>query len=258
MSRWSFRNTALDDLGIVTMVSDSLMMPERRVDNILIPFQDGRTHVEKFFEQRSMALGLEIVEESRAALESKMDTVKAIFGKRSLGILSQSLEDLSVRSLMAEYTGDLNLTTVSPVCVRMVLEFTAPNPFFRGETLVSDTQFIDANPKTYTINNPGTADERNPKIILTGPLDHVTITNTTNNVSISYNAAIDEPRVVTIEKVGVDYAATDDLGANVIGNVTHSGSEALFVLDAGDNDLSVADAVATTGSITIEFYPPYL
>lgn len=258
MSRWSFRGTALDDLGIVTMVSDSLMMPEKRGDNILIPFQDGRLHVTKFFEQRSMAIGLEIVEETRAALESKMDTVKALFGSRSLGSLVQTLEDLSVRSLQVEYAGSLDLTPVSPVSVKMVLEFIAPDPYFRGSTLLSEIQVIDANPKTFTINNPGTADERNPKIILTGPLDHVTITNTTNSVSISYNAAIDAPRIVTIEKTGRDYVVTDDLGANMIGNISHAGSEALFVLNAGDNDMSVVDAVATTGSVALEFYPPYL
>ena len=56
MSSWSFRDVSLDDLGIVTLVSDSLMMPERRSENILIPFQDGRVFVEKQFEQRSMSL----------------------------------------------------------------------------------------------------------------------------------------------------------------------------------------------------------
>ena len=60
MSSWSFRGVALDTLGIVTLVSDSFKMPERRGDNVLIPFRDGRVFVEKMFEQRVMALGLEV------------------------------------------------------------------------------------------------------------------------------------------------------------------------------------------------------
>ena len=258
MSSWSFRDTALDDIGIVTMVSDSLRMPERRGENVLIPFHDGRVFVEKFFEQRSLTLGLEINEASLQDLESKLDTIKALLGKRSLGTLAQTLEDASVRTLPVEYTGDLNLTRISPLYVRLVLEFIAPSPFFVGEAAVSEVQEISSSPISFTLTNPGTADVRDPKIILTGPLDHVTITNTTNGVSLSYNAVIDAPRIVTIEKNGTDYVATDDLGLIVIGNVTHSGDSALFVLDTGDNELEVVDGAATTGSVAFEFYPLYL
>jgi len=258
MSSWKFRGVALDTLGIVTLVSDSLMMPQKRSDNVTIPFRDGRVFVQKMFEQRSMSLGLEVSEASISALESKMDTVKALFGGRSLGALEQTLEDLSVRTALAEYTGDLNLTRVTPVSVRMVLEFIMPDPFFRGDTLVSDEQVIDASPKTYTLTNTGTAVERNAKIILTGPLENTVITNLINGCVLTYTGSISSPRVVTIESVNGQYVATNDLGANVIGNVTHSGDAALFVLDSGPNDLSVADATHTTGTVTVEFYPPYL
>jgi phage-related protein len=258
MSSWSFRGTELDTLGIVTLVSDSLGMPQKRGGNVLIPFRDGRLFVQKLFEERSMALGLEVVEESISALESKMDTVKALFGGRSLGTLQQTLEDLSVRTILAEYTGDLNLSRVTPVSVKMVLDFTMPDPFFRGETLFSDVQTIDANPKTYTITNPGSAVERNPKIKLTGPLENTIITNVTNGCVLTYTGTIASPRVVTIEMVNGVYVATDDLNTNLIGNVTHSGDAALFVVDSGANEISVADDEAVTGTVTIEFYPPYL
>ncbi len=64
MSSWSYRGTALDTLGIVTLVSDSFKMPNKRGENILIPQRDGRRFVEKRFEQRGMSLGLEIVKDS--------------------------------------------------------------------------------------------------------------------------------------------------------------------------------------------------
>ncbi len=260
MSSWSYRGTSLDTLGIVTVVSDSLKMPTRRGDNILIPLQDGRRFMEKFFEQRSMDLGLEVSGATIAELEAAIDAVKTLFGKRTLGTLQQMMEDLSVRTAQAEYTGDLNLSRVSPLSVRMVLEFTMPDPFFRSDTLVSDVQAIDASPKTYTLNNSGTADERNPRIVLTGPLDNPEITNTTNGVSVKYNAVIDSGHYVTIEtdaETG-EYTAVDDADVNVIGNVTHEGDVALFALDAGNNEISVTDDEATTGTVTIEFYPPYL
>jgi len=260
MSKWSFGGVDLDTLGIVTLVSDSLKLPEKRGENMLIPFREGRVWVEKEFDQRNMTLGLEVATDSIAELESRMDVVKALFGRRSLQSLSQTLEDLSVRSCYAEYTGDLSLTRISPVSVRMALDFAMPEPFFRSNVLTSDEQTIDASPKTYTLNNPGSAEERRAAITLTGPLSSPEITNTTNGVSVKYNAAITSGHYVVI---GVDtetgeYTATDDLSANVIGNVTHQGSAALMVLDAGDNAMSVTDGTHTTGKVKFEFYAPWL
>jgi len=260
MSEWSFRGTNLDALGIVTLVSDSLKMPKRRGDNVLVPFRHGRFFTRKYFEQRTLSLGLEIVEDSIAALEAKMDRVKALMGLGSLGTLEQRLEDLSVRNAQAECTGDLNGARTSPVSMRLVLDFTMPDPFFRLNTQTSDTQTIDASPKTYTLNNPGTAEETLPKITLTGPLANTEITNTTNGVSVKYNGTITAGHYVVIDvnpSTG-EFTAVTDLAVNVIGNVTHEGNAALLVLESGDNAMSVTDDTHTTGTVKIEFYPPYL
>lgn len=260
MSSWSYRGTSLDTLGIVTLVTDSFKMPARRGGNVLIPFHDGRVFVEKRFEQRSMALGLEVSANSLSELEAGIDAVKMLFGRRSLGTLTQTLEDLTTRSIQAEYTGDLDPRRSSPLSVRMLLEFVCPDPFFRSSVLTTDTTTINASPKTYTVNNPGTADERNPRIVLAGPLSSPEITNTTNGVSLQYTGSISAGHSVTID-VDVDtgeFTAVTDLAVNVIGNVTHDGDAAFFVLDAGNNALSVTDGTHTTGTVTIEFYPPYL
>jgi hypothetical protein len=260
VSSWSYRGTALDTLGIVTLVSDSFKMPNKRGENILIPQRDGRRFVEKRFEQRGMSLGLEIVKDSIQELEAAIDAVKALMGRRDLGNLSQTLESGSVRSAEAECTGDLNPARISPMSARMVLEFTMPNPFFYSSVLTTDTHTINASPKTYTINNPGTIDKVDPKITLTGPLNGTEITNTVNGVKVKYNAAITAGHyvVIDVDPVTDEYTAVDDLGANVIGNVTHEGDVALFVLDSGDNPVSVTDGVATTGTVKVEFYAPNL
>lgn len=260
MSSWSYRGTSLDTLGIVTLVSDSFKLPSRRGGNKLIPYRHGRAFVEKYFEQRSMTLGLELVEPSIEDLEAKIDTVKALFGGRSLYALEQILESADVRSAMAELSGDLNPARISSVSARMVLDFTMPDPFFYSDTLTTDTTIIDSSPKTYTINNPGTAEKLNPKVVLTGPLSSPMITNTTNGISLQYNGVISAGHNVTID-IDPDtdeFTAVTDLAVNVIGNIEHSGSAALMVLDAGDNDLSVTDGTHTTGTVKIEFYAPYL
>lgn len=257
MSTWSFRSVSLDTLGTVTLVSDSFKMPKKRGGNVLIPDLDGRVHTKKRFDQRVMALGLELVEESIQALEAKIDVVKALLAPSDLGTLSQTLEDLTIRTIEAEYTGELEPTRISPVSAKFLLEFTMPKPFFRSTILVSDVHTINANPTTYDITNSGTVYEREPKIVLTGPLDHPTITNTRNSVSLSYNGVITAGHYVTIDKNSRrEYTALDDLGANVIGNIAHAGDSAFMVLEVGVNPMSVADSTHTTGTVTIEFYPP--
>lgn len=259
MSKWSYKGTLLDSLGIVTLVADSLKMPERRGSNMLVPFRSGRVFVAKEFEQRSMTLGLEVHGDTRAELEAAVDAVKTLFGSRSLGTLQQTLEDLTIRSAEAELIGDLGVTPVSPHSVKMVLNFVLPDPFFKGSTVVTGSVTVDASPKALAISNPGTVQARDITIVLTGPLENTEITNTENGVSVKYNGAIASPRVVTISRSATgEYVATTDLGANVIGNVTHSGAAALFALEHGNNDLSITDDEATTGEVEISFYPPYL
>jgi len=260
MSSWSYRGTNLDDLGIVTMVSDAFKMPERRGGNVTIPFRHGRVYVEKFFEQRTLQLGLEIHEKSREDLEAKIDRVKMLMAQTGLGALTQTLDDLTTRTLQAEYTGDLSPTPVSPLAVKMVLEFICPDPFFRGSRLVSDEQTINSDPYDYVLNNPGTAEERDPTITLTGPLLDVIITNETNGCTLTYDGAILSPRVVTIytdQETG-EYVAVNDLGANVIGNISHEGDTCLFPLASSQNEIRVESGYHVAGKIKIEFYPPYL
>lgn len=258
MSSWSYRGTSLDTFGIVTLVSDSFKMPLLRGENLKIPYRHGRRHTKKYFDQRSMSLGIEIVEESIEDLEIAIDAVKALFSDGDLYPLEQTLESGDVRTAEAELSGDLNPSRISPVSVRMVLDFTMPDPFFYSDTLSTTTTTIDASPKTYTINNPGTVEKCNPKIVLTGPLTNTEISNTENNVSVKYNGTISAGHYVTIDQnpVTSEFRAVTDLGVNVIGNLSHLGDAAYMVLKSGDNDMSVTDDTHTTGTVTIEFYPP--
>lgn len=260
MSSWSFRGTSLDSLGIVTLVSDSLKMTKRRGGNMLIPFRDGRVHTKKFFDERNLILGLELVEASIEALETKIDTVKTLMGRDGLGELEQTLENEDVRVAMAEYNEDLDVKRTSPVSAKLLLEFTLPEPFFRSDTLTTVEEVIDESPHEYTFTNPGTVRERKPRIILTGPLENTEIVNEENDVSLKYNAEIEDGDIVTID-IDADtgeFTAVHSVSGNVIGNITHEGDTALMVFEPDENDLTVTDDVATNGTVTIEFYPPYL
>lgn len=259
MSTWSYRGTSLDDLGIVTLVWDSAKMPTRRGENILIPFRNGRVFIAKYYEQRSISLGLEIVQTSIEELEDAVDTVKRLLGQRTLGALQQTMASGAVRIAQAESFGDLAPLRTSPFSSKLTLDFILPDPFFYSNVLTAETAVIDASPTLFTVPNNGTVEHRDVKITLTGPLENTVITNTTNGVSLTYNGAIAGGEVVVIQTNDTgEYIATKDGVTDVIGNISHAGSSALMIISTDDNEISVTDGIATTGTVKIEFYPPYL
>lgn len=260
MRNWTFRGTLLDEIGTITLVSDSFKLPKRRGENIVIPFRDGRVFVEKMYEQRTLTLGMEIEAVSMEDLEDRIDALKALLGQRSLGLLTYEMDDGSIRQAQAEHVGDLNLARVAPLWRRLTMDFVLPDTFFRSDTLFSDSIVIDSSPVAFIFTNPGTADVRNPKTTLTGPLENTEMTHTVSGIKMKYNGAIadGDTVVIDVDPVTGEFTAVHSIDGNVIGNVTHEGSAALMVFNPGENELSITDDVATTGSVAVEFYPPNL
>lgn len=260
MTTWIFGGTALSSFGKVTLINDYLDFVERRGENIIVPYQHGRVFVEKYFDERKLSFGIAVVGTSASDLETKMDTMRALFAPRTQQTLAMTREDTTVRNAQATVDKALGVERLSDKIARVVVDFTMPSPFFRLSTAIADnTTTINANPTAMVFSNPGTVEERNPTITLTGPLSNTVITNSTNGCVLTYTGTIASPRVVTITTNSQgEYIATNDLGTNVIGNITHSGSAALMVLNVGSNTLSIADDTHTTGAVKISFYAPFL
>jgi hypothetical protein len=165
-----------------------------------------------------------------------------------------------VRNAYATVNRPLEVQRVTNTFARIVVEFTLCQPFFRLSTAITDnTTTIDSDPKAMVVANPGTIEERDATIILTGPLANTVITNSTNGCTLTYTGTIASPRVVTISTASTgEYVATNDLGANVIGNVSHTGASALMVFNTGNNTLSIADDTHTTGTVQVTFNAPFL
>jgi hypothetical protein len=256
---WSFGGTALSTYGVVTLIGDYFDLPERRGENQLIPYRHGRTHVEKFYDQRKITVGIAVVENSQAAQEQMFDTMHQSFSLRTQQVLSYTLADASVRQALATIDTPMQVEWINDTFARVVLEFTLTEPFFRSDTITDPSETIDESPKAMQVTNDGTVEERNPTIILTGPLENVAITNTENGCILIYTGEIDDGDTVTIQQASSgEYTAVHSVDGNVIGNITHEGSTALMVLIPGDNDLSIESDVETTGTVQITFYPPYI
>jgi hypothetical protein len=257
---WEFGGTDLSTYGRVTVINDYLDLPVRRGDNIVIPHQNGRVFVSKFFDQRKISIGIAVIGTSADDLEETFDDMRAKFSPRTEQLLEMTMEDATVRNAYASVDASMQVQRRSDKIALVVVEFTLSKPYFRLSTAIDDnTLTIDASPHAMTVTNPGTIEERDPTIIITGPFTSMTIANTTNGASLTYTGTIGSGATVTIATVNGEYTAVLSTGsANVIGNVTHSGASALMVFDVGDNVLSITSAGGdNSGTVKATFYAPF-
>lgn len=260
MTSWTFGGTGLSSFGKVTLLNDYLDLAPRRGENQTVPFRHGRRFVPKYYDERTLVFGIAVIGATAAALETAIDNMKKLFAVKTEQVLAQTMEDTTVRNAYATVNRKLEVQRRSNLIALTTVEFVLSNPIFRLSTAIADnTTTINANPKAMTVTNPGTIEERDATIILTGPLSNTVITNSTNGCTLTYTGTIASPRVVTISTAATgEYVATNDLGTNVIGNITHSGASALMVFNTGNNSLSIADDTHTTGTVKVSFYAPFL
>jgi phage-related protein len=255
---WSYGGTALTTYGVVTKIDDYLDMPERRGENIVIPFRHGSRFVQKFYNERRVTLGMAIFSNSSSDQDYLFDQMHTKFSPRTQQVLSYTRADASVYNANATMDVPMQVERVHDVFAWVVLEFTLTEPYFRSSAETTDLATIDANPTTdLVVTNSGTAEERDPKITLIGPLTNPAITNVTNGCTLTYTGTIASSDTVVIETVDGEFTATLNGATDVIGNVTHSGASCLMLFNVGANSLSVASTVTTTGVVKVNFYAPF-
>lgn len=262
MTTWTFGGTALTTFGKVTLINDYLDIAQRRGDNQLIPYKNGRVFVEKFYDQRVLTFGIAMTAASATALEALFDTMRALFSKRTQQVLAMTMEDATIRNAYATVDAPINVDRKTATLALVTVDFTLADPIWRLSTAIADnTTTINASPKAMTVTNTGNTEERDPTIIIDGPFSSITIANSTTGASVTYTGAIGASETVTIgtNASGEYYATLSTGSANVIGNVTHSGSAALMTFNAGANTMAITSAGGdNSGTVKISFYPPFL
>lgn len=262
MNTWKFNNVDLSTFGVITLMDDYLDLPEARGKNIVIPFHHGTRFVQKFYDERSLQMGITITAATAEALEAALGSLRALLAPRTEQTLSQTLTDTTIRTVPASVNKALQIVRPTPWTAKLVIEFDLAWPFFRLSTAIADnTLIINASPKAMTVTNPGTVAEFAPTITIDGPFSSITILNTTNGTSLTYVGAIGAAETVIIStNANGEYTAVLSTGsANVIAGVSHSGSSALLVINPGANTLSITSAGGNnTGSVRVSFNPPYV
>lgn len=261
MTSWTFGGTALSTFGVVTVIDDYLDTADRRGENITIPLRHGRIFTSKYYDERTISMGVAISAATAAALETALDNLRELLSPRTEQTLAMTMEDATVRNTSATVNKPLNVSRRGSKIALVTIQFDCVSPFWRLSTAIADnTTAITTSPNAMTVTNPGTIEERDPTIIIHGAFTSITITNSTNGASLTYTGAIATGETVTIGTLNGEYYATLSTGsANVIGNVTHSGSAALLPLNVGDNTLAITNAGRDANStVKITFNAPYL
>lgn len=259
---YKFGGTSLTSFGKVTLINDNLDIADRRGENITIPFRHGATFAQKYYGERSITFGIAMTAATATAMEALFDTLRALIAPRTEQVLEMTLEDSSVRNISASVNRPLNVNRITNTLARVTIQFDCSFPFWRLSTAIADnTVAIDASPHAMTVTNPGSAEERNPTIVIHGAFTAVTITNSTNGAVLTYTGSIGTAETVTIGMTAAgEYYATLSTGStNVIGNVTHSGSAALLPINVGANTLAITSSgLDGNSTVKISFYAPFL
>jgi len=149
------------------------------------------------FPPKSLVMGVSVTGTSRADIESKLDSIKAVLNQRMSKKLI--LSTLSDRYWMARFQG-LSGSYPSPTMFRGTLSFTCFDPFAYAVTESDDTYDLDADPKVITVTSEGSADSEPILYLKAGEAwdASVSISNAGIGMVFEYSGAIADGHTLII------------------------------------------------------------
>lgn len=261
-------NTYASNLQTLTGRSST---PPLKGENVEIPYRRGRRWEPKAEDEKvetwtmwvvgADADGMVPPEGARAQFNANLLALKRLFGvrHRQLALVKKLRfpDGLREFSALGEVTGAIE-PTVGAAGTRAVfsVDMTLADPFWYGEEVTETIAPMTAT----TVENPGTAAARDLAIRLIGPLTNPRILRSTDpEIQVRYQGLIASGSYVDLD-VG-NYLATDDLGNNVVGRVSHAGSLTWMELLPGENDITLDSWTSLSspgaGSAQIVYRPPY-
>lgn len=254
---WKFGGT---DLGMVandgrygiSELSSPNDLPETRGKNPVVPLREGTIHSPKIFDERTISLGMWIVGDNRQDFQSRLDTLKQLLGRRQRQTLQRIMEDGSTREAQAEVARTLGFRKQGPAYGRFTVDFLLAEPHMRSDTLTDTGSVgISSSPHDFTLNNPGTAEDRSAIITFDGPLENPKLTNQDNGIWVGLIGILGAGSSYEINTAEFSISPTDyDI-------LQHSGDNYFMVINPGDNAMRL-ETDTTGGSVRIQFYAPYL
>ncbi len=263
--RWTFGGVDLSTYAVlVSQVTGADEFPELRGEDAPFTGLPGRRPMGKVADSKRIALALFVnsLNESGTVTEStnrkqarkNLETLYALFGKRSQQALVRYLPDATNRTAQAEVVAVTDFVDeTSGEAFGLVVDFELADPYMYGANVVVTGSTPTAS-TDLTLVHPGTV--RGGKLLLdyTGPVSNPRITNVGNGQYVEALVTVASAKHLLVDCSA--FTALND-GANAIGSIRHSGAVRFLEIDPGSQILRVT-STTPGGSLTVTFSPGYL
>lgn len=250
--------------NLASMGGSRFGVPVFRGQNYAAPYRAGQGQRPKMPDSRTVTLAFWVdgqgqhstgtypAPDTRLAWNNNLQQLRqAFFGMNGLGSVQGQLQrnwyltqsgsnKLVTATAMAELAGSMDLSMNGRTSAGFSADFLLADPFFYGAQV---TKACSGASTTVTGLGEGVAGLGYPSAVagFTVTLSAAaTVTNTTAGVAFTVSGG---SYPVTVDVL--NGTATDNGGANVIGNLTHSGARAWMVVLPGSNVISVSAGTAT-------------
>ena len=242
-------------------------VPERRGDNVVIPYKNGARHVRnKPFGQRRPVLNMWVAptdangvliegRTEREQLELNLEYLKSIFAIEGQVALRVRMLDGSYRTAQVEVVSEISFIKEQVTSsAKMSVEVLMADPLYYSEDLVTETIELTSGSVSIALNNEGTARVEKGNIRISGVTSNLKIDNTTNGISCTFTGDVGAGEEVLIDLDSHEVTLDEE---NVLGYLVHAGDPHWFVLNAGGNNIELT---CDTFGATVEFnyYPAYV
>lgn len=237
------------------MLSPNEQVPGRRGENVVVPGLDGRVFRNKTLEQRTIDLLMFVHGSSGSALETDIETLKALFSLPGLGTLQRTVAGRSGTpwTIDAEVANVVEFKPISHLAYNLLVQFVCPNPHWEGASYSLIESGITSSPHNFTVVNNGSAINENVTLYIGG-----NITNpkwTIGDFWVQYTGAVTAGNTLEINcKDFVAYYLTN----NVTAAITHGGGVRWMRVMPGSNTMSLTGTGLGTVSTTIGFKEQWL
>lgn len=268
MEKWSFNGIDLcnNKAWGVEQVLDGSGPPGFRGSDILLPFNNGNTHVKKCYNSKKIILGMWVAGFDKVTgkaqtgkdiydtLEENIEYLSTIFGRPGQHTLKRTMRDGSYREAQAEIISSVPFVVQNGGYCKFSLELELADPFFYGTTKETESKTISAAEVYWNLTVDCPAPVSAMVITFTGPLTNPGIKNVDRDIWVQYQDSLAEGEEVVLNTK--DFTCVKG-SENVLSAIRHGGDPHWLLLENGVNAMKASSQDVTGGKVEIEYYPVY-
>jgi hypothetical protein len=253
----------------IQTISGRERLPPKIGDNIRIPYRHGRVWKPKTADEQVITLGMWVrgcdvngvtAGDPRAYFQSNLRTLKRLFAPtgRQLTLQRKILytTGMETHNGLGEAASQIDAQGQSRHHATFTVDIRMADPWWYGASTSTDVTSAGG-----TITNIGDVEATNIVIQFVGPLINPMLINTSVSPQVQLFAGPNIPLGVTFTLDCSAFTAVDNLGTNVIGNVSHIGNIRWMLLEPGSNVMALINGIGGgspgVGKATVTFSPPY-